>query len=634
MSGHRPRPPSRPSDSDHIDIHARLQILQAAVARYRARGERNEVAEARYRAAIGARNRAAREAIEREIAERRRRSQEGSQAATERYRTANELVRSILDDRPPTAEVSPSGELLRAIEARYHPASAESGPRQHLSPNASSGRSMSSDPTRDLQRRFSRDPQERNSETLPSLSSLSSGGPALPPLRSLGSRRGPTMSGSNGGTSGRPVPRYRPSDRFLERQRNAWEQSRNSNSTFEDLDQHLEDANSHLRALLDFPTMSPLPSIGSPPSRGQDHSEEPRGRKRRKLDPNTSSSGYKGFRYGRYGQVEPGRLTMEIVSCDGGMYSDESSYAAENILKNDNSVYCTKGNRCNIVLRHQGATVFSLKELVVKAPGSNYSSPVREGMVFVSMDSDELLARTAQYQIQYVSANDPTKTSVEREGWARGRGGQGRAAVPILSIRHNEDGTTMTRAQIRQRRLANFNLEEDEDYRTAQLPSEFNVSPPQFHVTTECSDDENEAAMPRYRRRTPNRIGALPFESDSSEDGGPFSAYDYAFLDDVGPLGDQHSENMTLAEAAEASQIATQEAVRAVGGELMAPHARFYIEQEKSKCTIKFDPPVSGRFILLKMWSPRHNPHGNIDIEGVVAKGYAGPRYFPSVELR
>lgn len=67
---------------------------------------------------------------------------------------------------------------------------------------------------------------------------------------------------------------------------------------------------------------------------------------------------------------------MEIVSCDGGMFSNELSYAAENILKNDTSVYCTKGNRCNIVLRHQGGTVFTLQELVIKAPASsNYSHP-------------------------------------------------------------------------------------------------------------------------------------------------------------------------------------------------------------------------------------------------------------------
>lgn len=67
---------------------------------------------------------------------------------------------------------------------------------------------------------------------------------------------------------------------------------------------------------------------------------------------------------------------MEIVSCDGGMFSNESSYAAENILRNDNSVYCTKGNRCNIVLRHQGSTAFTLQELIIKGPTSmNYSHP-------------------------------------------------------------------------------------------------------------------------------------------------------------------------------------------------------------------------------------------------------------------
>lgn len=65
-----------------------------------------------------------------------------------------------------------------------------------------------------------------------------------------------------------------------------------------------------------------------------------------------------------------------MVSCDGGMFSNEFAYAVENILKNDSSVYCTKGNRCNIVLRHQGDTPFTLKELLIKGPTSmNYSHP-------------------------------------------------------------------------------------------------------------------------------------------------------------------------------------------------------------------------------------------------------------------
>jgi hypothetical protein len=123
-------------------------------------------------------------------------------------------------------------------------------------------------------------------------------------------------------------------------------------------------------------------------------------------------------------------------------------------------------------------------------------------------------------------------------------------------------------------------------------------------------------------------------EEDSNEHAGPWHE-DY--LLGIGRSRLRRREtasNITLAEAAEASQIATQEAVRAVGGELMAPHARFFIERDKSKCTVKFDPPVSGRFILLKMWSPHHSASSNIDIQSVVAKGFAGPRFFPAVQMR
>jgi hypothetical protein len=121
--------------------------------------------------------------------------------------------------------------------------------------------------------------------------------------------------------------------------------------------------------------MPRAPSAVSDTPNDVDMADANRRIKRRKLDTDRTTSSYKGFRYGRYGQVEPGQLNMEIVSCDGGLYSDEHSYPPENILKNDSSVYCTKSNRCNIVLKHQGGTVFSLQELVIKAPGSKFSCP-------------------------------------------------------------------------------------------------------------------------------------------------------------------------------------------------------------------------------------------------------------------
>lgn len=254
---------------------------------------------------------------------------------------------------------------------------------------------------------------------------------------------------------------------------------------------------------------------------------------------------------------------------------------------------------------------------------------VQAGMVFVSMTSDHLLHRTAQYQIQYSPARNSSRR-MERE----------LPADHIVSIRHNEDGSTMTRAQVRARRLYNIGLDdEDNDGGVAQIPSEFNVSPPPFQVTTECSDDEEDSLDMELNERAPNRIGPLPFESDSSDE-------DEEEDDDQGPddfsisgtdyrsRRRRNRSSTTLAEAEEAMQIATQEAVRAVGGELMTPNARFYIEPHKSRCTIRFDPPISGRFILLKMWNPRRGAHANIDIRAIIAKGFAGPRFFPSVELR
>jgi hypothetical protein len=173
-----------------------------------------------------------------------------------------------------------------------------------------------------------------------------------------------------------------PSDRYMERARAVLGESSNGTGNgladLQHAGRQLEQASSNLRALLD----DPVPNISSPALDPQEYSgeaEHNRRAKRRKLDSDKLDSTFSGFSYGRYGQVEPGKLKMEIVSCDGGIFQDHggnySNYSAENVLKHDSSVYCTKSNRCNLVLRHQGATVFSLKELIIKAPHSGYTAP-------------------------------------------------------------------------------------------------------------------------------------------------------------------------------------------------------------------------------------------------------------------
>jgi len=142
--------------------------------------------------------------------------------------------------------------------------------------------------------------------------------------------------------------------------------------------QQLETASQHMRALLnDSQSILSHQSLAAEEYAGE--AETNRAIKRRKIDMGISNSGFPGFSYGHRGQVVPGELILEIESCDGGTLegygTSAASYSAANVLKNDNSVYCTKGNRCNLILRHQGATPFSLTELSIKGPLRDYTDP-------------------------------------------------------------------------------------------------------------------------------------------------------------------------------------------------------------------------------------------------------------------
>jgi hypothetical protein len=243
------------------------------------------------------------------------------------------------------------------------------------------------------------------------------------------------------------------------------------------------------------------------------------------------------------------------------------------------------------------------------------------------MESDYLLTRTALYRIQYSPKILRSDIST--------------ILPPIRSVRHHEDGSSsMTAAQARARRLYDIGVQDEEcDTRTAQIPSDFTANAPPFQVTTECSDSETEGSGPLWRNGRLMSRGyrrPIPVDTESEDDIEMIGEHvrDHTRESSPRPIRRDTASNITLAEAVEASQVATQEAVLAVGGELMVPHARFFIERDKSKCTVKFDPPVTGRFILLKMWSPHHSPNGNIDIQSVVARGYAGPRLFPAVTFQ
>ena len=62
--------------------------------------------------------------------------------------------------------------------------------------------------------------------------------------------------------------------------------------------------------------------------------------------------------------------------------------------------------------------------------------------------------------------------------------------------------------------------------------------------------------------------------------------------------------------------------------------AHFRINESKHKVAIKFSTPVSGRFVLLKLWADPGCGKGNVDVQSVILKGYGGGRSFPSLQYR
>jgi hypothetical protein len=215
-----------------------------------------------------------------------------------------------------------------------------------------------------------------------------------------------------------------------------------------------------------------------------------RATKRRKLDDGTHEDEAKTFSYGHNGQVVAGPLRLEIVSCDGGAYSEPhiGSSWPQNVLTDDISVYCTKSNRCNMLLKHVGGMPFSLTRLVVKAPRNGYDAPIQEGMVFVSMEEDRMLERTAPYEIRY-SPKKPRELS--RREYNHIRFGPSREYMnsvrsPLRSI----DRSSYLRDPYPQH--------EPQDPEPSQLDS---IIVPEFEVsTTYDNHSDNEGSMQRSPR--------------------------------------------------------------------------------------------------------------------------------------
>ncbi|EKV05061.1 Rab interacting lysosomal protein [Penicillium digitatum] len=357
---------------------------------------------------------------------------------------------------------------------------------------------------------------------------------------------------------------------------------------------------------------SPMPPSGQSGRDGQGRM------KRRKLDTDDHREEFRGFNYGQYGQVVPGMLQMEIASCDGGSYDPDSACSRpENVLDNNTSVYSTKEARCNLVLCHRGEAPFCLKKIVIRAPQGGFDAPIQEGMVFVAMTSDELLARTAQYQIQY--SNSRYRRTGRRSGMQPSQEYLTGFRPPLqllertilmsphsVAVPHTAEDPQAQFRIITEYDENNEDSGDDDNWRSALLErTQAEQTEDPLSDTDESPSDEEDPSSrhPRRRQVESERLGALSRVSEQRL---------------------RHTPSLVHPNPPAEPVHAT--------AEVLKPHARFFIEREKSMVTIKFDPPPSGRFILIKLWSPR--AHGNIDIERIIAHGYAGPRFFPSIAAR
>jgi hypothetical protein len=254
------------------------------------------------------------------------------------------------------------GERLRAREQAASRAAASSQTPPTLPPTLPPGRQM---PTPQ--------PPPDNRRMRPRMRDFD---PSLEQMRRISEMQNPTPPASESRRTRPRSPEPAIPREQLRRYRDLFEGAENPASSrqgeFPHAGYQLDLASTHLRSLLSTPVLQPGDFAGV-----SDSAEASRVSKRRKTDANSDAPEFKGFRYGHYGQVEPGKLKMEIESCDGGTFSEEhgANFTAVNVLSDDNSVYCTKGNRCNLVLRHQGGTAFCLQELVIKAPPEGFTAP-------------------------------------------------------------------------------------------------------------------------------------------------------------------------------------------------------------------------------------------------------------------
>ena len=417
--------------------------------------------------------------------------------------------------------------------------------------------------------------------------------------------------------------------------------------------------------------------------------------KRRRLNNAPLSPRKPGIKYGYYGQVEPGRLKMDLVSCDGGEHRDPrypaTSLGPANLLKHDKSVYCSERPSTNVILRHADAHPFCLEKLHIVGPEHGFTAAyvshnqylsdrgltfhrVREGLVYVSMTMMDL----ERYK-------DPPPharlSGIHSPPYRRRRNRSSNASPERIglsdALRDPEINAVLSEREHQNGRNADglHDLASGESHHESDLDAEY------AGVDPDCEDPSFDDISPRTRADDYANGAGRPITVLSDEEPGPedtssqdvldyrlqrlrwarrrleadrFDADDrWAGLSRLPPesIRDREAElagswglNSLMARShvhdpaspgRDTSVQPANPAADSYGAEegLEDKHvtcARFHIKKNKCKVTIKFDPAVTGRFILLKLWANR----SNVDVQSVIPMGYGSCRFFPAVSMR
>ena len=429
-------------------------------------------------------------------------------------------------------------------------------------------------------------------------------------------------------------PRATPSDRFHQRHSQSEELARAG--------MRLGEVGTEVRSLFDTSTYHTIePSVAT--REAADEAEQVRAFKRRKTTSDKCPPpGFEGFSYGHYGQVEAGPLKMRILSCDGGITDsnkDEKSYSVDNILRQDNTVYCTRSkiSTCNLLLSHQGETTFCVQKMIIRAPNEGYTAPVQQGMIFISMTNDDLIERSSDYRLRFPTFSPSTsRTSSSSTDYRGPLPPPPAPQAPLPLGQHTESARAHANAHI-QELLRRQRIQAEVLHLAGQ--QEAPLPEPTRLEESSSSESDEENAYPETPIPLAFPSSNTSIESPSTEEleEGPartlgFGSERRARLDMRRPARSQEllqdegassdDEEFHIEEARWTSEMfredramrgrrvrALQPAQRRLkscviegegkGGtwkirskEGLKPHANFFISKDSNSCSIEFDPPV------------------------------------------